>query len=187
MPSLRDDQRNLSLDGLLDTGGGDRGTALASAFIIRQLQGQAYGTKMPEAVAPVSLMASSTLAKTGRPRWVVPAFLGFVPPTTFVPVLARQFTSTKYPPAVRMGAYRTRSPAARGNWRCVSMLHLRRPGRARLRSLLSSEALEQDLCVAVDAQVLDGLGVLRRAGRVLPGRSLGERRAHGLSEGLHDE
>jgi hypothetical protein len=57
----------------------------------------------------------------------------------------------------------------------------------RLRSLLAGEALEEDLCVAVDAQVLDGLGVLGRAGRVLPGRGLGERRAQGLSEGLHDE
>ena len=44
-----------------------------------------YGTKIAEAVAPVSLMASLTLAKTGLPRWVEPAFLGFVPPTTLVP------------------------------------------------------------------------------------------------------
>jgi hypothetical protein len=44
------------------------------------------GTKMAEAVAPVSFMASATLAKTGLPRCSVPAFLGFVPPTTFVPV-----------------------------------------------------------------------------------------------------
>lgn len=42
---------------------------------------------MAEAVAPVSFTASLTLAKTGRSRWVVPAFLGLVPPTTFVPVL----------------------------------------------------------------------------------------------------
>lgn len=46
----------------------------------------AYGTKIPVAVAPVSLTASATDAKTGRSRWVVPAFLGFVPPTTLVPV-----------------------------------------------------------------------------------------------------
>lgn len=45
----------------------------------------AYGTKMAEAVAPVSLTASETLAKTGFPRCVSPAFFGFVPPTTLVP------------------------------------------------------------------------------------------------------
>jgi len=50
------------------------------------LFGGAYGTKMAEAVAPVSLIASATLAKTGLPRCSEPAFLGFVPPTTFVPV-----------------------------------------------------------------------------------------------------
>jgi hypothetical protein len=49
---------------------------------------------MADAVAPVSLMASSTLAKTGLPRCSVPAFLGFVPPTTFVPVLGCQFVSS---------------------------------------------------------------------------------------------
>lgn len=53
------------------------------------------------------------------------------------------------------------------------------------RSLLSSEALEQHLGVAVDAQVLDGLGILRGAGRILPGRRLGERRAQRVAEGLH--
>ena len=45
-----------------------------------------YGTKMPVAVAPVSFTASETLAKTGRPRCVEPAFLGLVPPTTLVPI-----------------------------------------------------------------------------------------------------
>jgi hypothetical protein len=49
-----------------------------------------YGTNIPVAVAPVSFMASATLAKTGSPRWVCPAFLGFVPPTTLVPVCARR-------------------------------------------------------------------------------------------------
>ena len=44
-----------------------------------------YGTNMAEAVAPVSLTASFTVAKTGFPRCVSPAFLGFVPPTTLVP------------------------------------------------------------------------------------------------------
>ena len=44
-----------------------------------------YGTNIAEAVAPVSRTASRTVAKTGFPRCVSPAFLGFVPPTTFVP------------------------------------------------------------------------------------------------------
>lgn len=57
--------------------------------------------------------------------------------------------------------------------------------RVHSRALLSSEALEQHLCVAVDAEVLDGLGILRRACRILPGSGLGERRAHGVSESLH--
>jgi hypothetical protein len=35
-------------------------------------------TKMAEAVAPVSFTASLTLAKTGRSRCVVPAFLGLI-------------------------------------------------------------------------------------------------------------
>ena len=47
--------------------------------------GEAHGTKIAEAVAPTSLIASDTLAKTGLPRCVSPAFLGFVPPTTLVP------------------------------------------------------------------------------------------------------
>lgn len=44
-----------------------------------------YGTNMADAVAPVSFTASRTLAKTGFPRCVSPAFFGFVPPTTLVP------------------------------------------------------------------------------------------------------
>lgn len=44
-----------------------------------------YGTKIADAVAPVSFTASLTLANTGFPKCVSPAFLGFVPPTTFVP------------------------------------------------------------------------------------------------------
>jgi hypothetical protein len=40
---------------------------------------------MADAVAPVCLIASATLAKTGLPRCSEPAFLGFVPPITFVP------------------------------------------------------------------------------------------------------
>ena len=49
--------------------------------------GPSHGTNIAEAVAPVSLIASLTLAKTGFPRCVSPAFFGFVPPTTLVPAL----------------------------------------------------------------------------------------------------
>ena len=41
---------------------------------------------MADAFAPVAFTASATVAKTGLPRCVSPAFFGFVPPTTFVPV-----------------------------------------------------------------------------------------------------
>jgi len=43
------------------------------------------GTNMALASAPVALTASATVANTGLPRCSVPAFFGFVPPTTFVP------------------------------------------------------------------------------------------------------
>jgi hypothetical protein len=42
---------------------------------------------MADAVAPASLTASATVAKTGKPKCVDPAFLGFVPPTTVVPIV----------------------------------------------------------------------------------------------------
>lgn len=56
-----------------------------SAIAKEDTAGLSYGTKMADAVAPVSFTASLTLANTGFPRCVSPAFLGFVPPTTFVP------------------------------------------------------------------------------------------------------
>ena len=43
------------------------------------------GMKMHDAVAPVAATASATLAYTGIPSTSVPAFLGFVPATTWVP------------------------------------------------------------------------------------------------------
>ena len=43
------------------------------------------GMKMHDAVAPVSAMASATLANTGMPSTSVPAFFGLVPATTCVP------------------------------------------------------------------------------------------------------
>ena len=48
--------------------------------------GMSYGTKIQVASAPVSFTASDTFLNTGRSRWVLPAFFGFVPPTTFVPI-----------------------------------------------------------------------------------------------------
>ena len=44
-----------------------------------------------------------------------------------------------------------------------------------LRALLSCEALVDDLCVAVDAQVLDGGGVRGGAGAVCPPGELSKR------------
>ena len=43
------------------------------------------GMKMHDAVAPVAAIASPTLAYTGMPSTSVPAFLGLVPATTWVP------------------------------------------------------------------------------------------------------
>jgi hypothetical protein len=76
---------------------------------------RAYGTKIAEAVAPVSLMASATLAKTGLPRCSEPAFLGFVPPTTFVPVCSCQCLAFVVRTAVVVGAYRIRWLVVRGS------------------------------------------------------------------------
>jgi hypothetical protein len=41
-------------------------------------------------------MASATFLKTGSPRCSVPAFLGFVPPTTFVPAILSVLPLTLY-------------------------------------------------------------------------------------------
>ena len=84
-----DDERDFGRDGFFDAGSGE-GWAVISYIvrggIVKRGEGEvAYGTKIAEAVAPVSLIASRTLAKTGLPRCVVPAFLGLVPPTTLVP------------------------------------------------------------------------------------------------------
>lgn len=57
---------------------------------------KAYGTKMAVALACVALIASATSLKTGNPRCSLPAFLGFVPPTTFVPLMNCQLTVRLY-------------------------------------------------------------------------------------------
>jgi hypothetical protein len=93
--------------------------------------------------------------------------------------------------AIRMGsgagAYHIQWPAGRGT--CPSVSHCA-PSYAlpvlHSRSLLSREALEQHLGVAVDAQVLDRLGVRRRAGRIsLPRGGCAESGAQRASESLH--
>ena len=56
-----------------------------SAASITAERTPAAGMKMQLALAPVSATASATEAKTGMPSTSVPAFLGFVPPTTWVP------------------------------------------------------------------------------------------------------
>jgi hypothetical protein len=67
---------------------------------------------MAEAVAPVSFTASLTLAKTGRSRWIEPAFLGLVPPTTLVPVLCKLLFRCDH---IESKIYRRRWPAQRGS------------------------------------------------------------------------
>ena len=43
------------------------------------------GTKMTDALAPVSKTAAATVSKTGQPSCVVPPLPGVTPPTTVVP------------------------------------------------------------------------------------------------------
>ncbi len=42
------------------------------------------GTKITDALAPVSFTASATVLKTGQPSCVVPPLPGVTPPTTLV-------------------------------------------------------------------------------------------------------
>jgi hypothetical protein len=95
---IPNDQRHFGLDGFLYTLGCERRTVIrmsaTEAYRNNLILNQTHGTKMAEAFAPVSFLASATLAKTGRPRWVSPAFLGFVPPTTLVP--AMEISQTQY-------------------------------------------------------------------------------------------
>lgn len=64
-------------------------------------------------------------------------------------------------------------------------IYLRIENCANSRSLLSGEALVDDLGVGVDAQVVDGLSILRR--RIGSAANVLQRRgASGSGEGLHD-
>lgn len=87
--------------------------AMASSIPAAATEG---GTKMADAVAPPSFMACSTVAQTGRSRCFSPAFFGFVPPITFVPVnplseLFGPFNACLGP----LPTYRTQLLAVRGN------------------------------------------------------------------------
>jgi len=153
---VRYDQRHLGLDRLLNTRRRNRGAMDMSVGLMDAIGRGPYGTKMADAVAPVCLIASSTVAKTGLPRCSLPAFFGFVPPMTFVPVVPRQWRAPVLSEQVAVAAHtildrllgvEPANPSARR----VRFLH-----QCHSRSLLSREALEQHFGVAVDAEVLDG-------------------------------
>ena len=146
-----------------------------------------YGTKIAEAVAPVSFTASLTLAKTGRSRCVLPAFLGLVPPTTFVPVLRKLLFGCD---RGWMFVYRRRLPALRGSYVEVKCQYqsraIMRAQKFHLRSLFSSEALEQNTGVLVDLKVVQGLAVGRGGlSPTLGGTDISKCREGVTAEGLH--
>lgn len=93
--SNADDKGHLCFDSFLDTRSGQwrsdmLSVAIQSLYSLQRVwldsKKASHGTKIADAVAPVSLIASATLANTGFPKCVSPAFFGFVPPTTLVPV-----------------------------------------------------------------------------------------------------
>lgn len=156
-----------------------------------------YGTKIAEAVAPVSFTASLTVAKTGRSRCVVPAFLGFVPPTTCVPKCCGEwlilFTRGRDP--LGGGGYHRQWLAPHETFRTkemstslnqleekkISLSHHIRP-------LFSSETLENDLGILVYAKVLNSFSVGRGSVKVsssLHGSDILEGRERATSESLH--
>ena len=51
----------------------------------------AGGTKITDALAPVSWTACATVSKIRQPSWVVPPLPGVTPPTTAVPNAAACF------------------------------------------------------------------------------------------------
>jgi hypothetical protein len=102
-------KRYFGSEGFFDTGSGQWGARniflldLFSGRVVQSVpeQCQTYGTKIAVAVAPVCFTASETLAKTGRPRCCWPAFFGFVPPTTLVPIEMRIMSD--HSPIIRLG------------------------------------------------------------------------------------
>ncbi len=56
----------------------------ASAASMMASAANGGGTKITEALAPVSVTASATVLNTGQPSWVVPPLPGVTPPTTLV-------------------------------------------------------------------------------------------------------
>ncbi len=57
----------------------------ASAASMMASAANGGGTKITDALAPVSLAARATVSNTGRSRCVVPPLPGTTPPTTLVP------------------------------------------------------------------------------------------------------
>ncbi len=57
----------------------------ASAASMMASAANGGGTKITEALAPVSCTACATVSNTGRSRCVVPPLPGVTPPTTLVP------------------------------------------------------------------------------------------------------
>jgi len=145
---------------------------------------------MADAVAPACLTASATFAKTGRSRCVDPAFFGFVPPTTWVPIcyqnLSISFCLVLYCP----GRTRTVCDSLFGvettkRWLAQYPLPLRQRCH-HWPSLLSSETLVDDLRVFCDPEVFCSRGIC--AGRswvALPAHSALHQRSSASWESLH--
>lgn len=127
---------------------------------------------MAEAVAPVSLTASLTEAKTGLPKWVSPAFFGLVPPTTFVPVPidVNQYYfegQLELVTAYVNSTNHNRSLAVRENCNSLSKALFNRVLYILYsRSLLPSKTLIDDLGVLINAQILHRRCITRRWGRI---------------------
>lgn len=153
---------------------------------------------MAVASAPVSFTASLTFANTGRSRCVVPAFFGFVPPTTFVPVvviniggLCTVFHKEALPYAIACSAWKL--VKARGVSLCEfpnrteRIIFLRGYEVYNLRSLFSSKPLIDDLCVTINAEILDSGSIGRARSDVSTSWacSLLQSRESFTSEGLH--
>lgn len=118
---------------------------------------------------------------------MLPAFLGLVPPTTFVPVLCKLLFGCD---RGWINIYRRRWPAQRGSYfKAECQHHARatmRAQRLNLRSLLSSETLEENAGVLVDLEVVQGLAVGRGGlSPTLGGADIAKGREGVTAEGLH--